>query len=107
MAHATAGSFNDGVAAYKAGDYATAARLWTPHAEQGDAQAQYYLGVMYANGQGVRQDYVQAHMWLNLAAAQGHPVGVKNRDYAATLMTPEQIAEAQQLARDWIAAHPR
>ncbi|MFN2150265.1 MAG: SEL1-like repeat protein, partial [Anaerolineales bacterium] len=33
--------------------------------------AQYNLGLMYSKGRGVPQDYVKAHMWLNLAAAQG------------------------------------
>ena len=38
-------------------------------ADQGNVLAQYYLGVAYYNGQGVLQDYEQAHMWLNLAAS--------------------------------------
>ncbi len=54
---AVAGPFEDGVAAYKRGDYATALRLWRPLAEQGDADAQFNLGLMYANGEGVPQDY--------------------------------------------------
>ena len=55
---------------------------------------------------GVPQDYVQAHMWLNLAASR-HPPGedrddaVKNRDWVAKGMTPAQISEAQKLAREW------
>lgn len=40
-------------------------------------------------------------MWFNLAGAQGDKDAVSNRDYAATLMTPDQIAEAQRLAREW------
>jgi len=43
--------------AYQRGDYATAVRLWRPPAEQGNAEAQYNLGVMYAEGDGVPQDY--------------------------------------------------
>ena len=53
------------------------------------------------NGQGVTQDYVQAHMWFNLAAAQGDEIPRKNRDAVAERMTSEQIAEAQRLAREW------
>tara|TARA_Y100001960_G_scaffold319470_1_gene390833 strand:- start:39 stop:1301 length:1263 start_codon:yes stop_codon:yes gene_type:complete len=41
-------------------------------ADQGDARAQYNLGLMYANGQGVPQDYVEAGRWYRLAADQGH-----------------------------------
>jgi TPR repeat protein len=62
---------------------------------------QIYLGVMYANGQGVAQDYVQAHKWLNLGAASGNADALKNRDLVASKMTPAQIAEAQRLASAW------
>jgi TPR repeat protein len=61
---------------------------------------------MYAKGQGVPQDYVQAHMWSNLAAGNGDEKVKGNRDIAAGLMTGEEIAEAQKLAREWMAAHP-
>ena len=70
-------------------------------AAQGDAEAQVNLGVMYAEGQGVVQDYVQAHMWYNLAASQGVDTARKNRVSIERRMTPQQIAEAQRLAREW------
>jgi TPR repeat protein len=60
-----------------------------------------YLGVLYANGQGVPQDYVLAHMWVNLSAAQGYEEAKNGGDVIAKRMTSEQIAEAQRLARDW------
>ena len=65
------------------------------------AVAQFSLGVMYSKGRGVPQDYVQAHMWVNLAAAQGIEDARELRDILAELMTPAQIAEAQRLAREW------
>ena len=46
---AIAGPFEDGFAAYQRGDYATAMQLWLPLADQGDAVAQYNLGVLEAN----------------------------------------------------------
>jgi uncharacterized protein len=58
-----AGALEDGVAAYEKGDYTTALRLLRPIADQGDAGAQYNLGLMYANGQGVPQDYAAAANW--------------------------------------------
>ena len=96
----------EGLAAYQQGDYATAVREWRPLAEKGDAGAQNNLGVMYRDGRGVPQDYVQAHMWFNLAASRAKNgeflVGaVKNRDTVAGYMTPTQVAEAQRLARAW------
>ena len=61
-----------------------------------------YLGLLYERGQGVPQDYVQAHMWLNLAASHEKISGaVEDRDKLASKMTPAQIAEAQKLAREW------
>jgi hypothetical protein len=56
---------------------------------------------MYGNGRGVPQDYVAAHMWFNLSAAQGNANAAENRNNVAARMTPAQIAEAQRLARDW------
>ena len=41
-------------------------------AEQGNAKAQFYLGVMYANGQGVHQNEKQAEYWYRKAAEQGN-----------------------------------
>ncbi len=77
-------------------------------AEQGVAAAQLNLGVRYDNGQGVPQDYVQAHVWFNLAAArflasetENRETAVRNRDRVAAKMTVAQIAEAQRLAREW------
>jgi len=43
--------FDEGVAAYYRGDYETALKEFRPLAEQGDADAQYNLGVMYGNRQ--------------------------------------------------------
>src|SRR5882757_4306182 len=48
-------------------------------ADQGQVLAQFNLGLMYANGMGP-QDYVQAHMWLSLAAARGAQEALKNRE---------------------------
>jgi TPR repeat protein len=56
---------------------------------------------MYADGQGVPQDYVRAHMWFSLSAAQGGQVAAIERDSISKLITPAQIAEAQKLAREW------
>ena len=62
---------------------------------------------LYAKGHGVPQDYVAAHMWFSLSAAKGQKEGVKNRDRAATRMTPAQIAEAEKLAREWLEKHEK
>ncbi len=170
--------FNDGVAAFQSGDYATALKLWMPLAEKDDteaqrnigimfqqglgvpqsdveaanwyrraaenghARAQQNLGVMYEEGNGVLQDYAEAakwyrkaaeggnviakvnlgvmrengfpgvplnvvlaHMWFNLAAAQGSADAANFRDELASDMSPEQVAEAQRLAKEWLDKH--
>ena len=89
------------VAAYIRGDYAEAMNWCRKAAEQGQAGAQYNLGDMSHQGQGVPQDFVWAHKWLNLAAAQGDEMARKMRDLVVELMTPAQTAEAQRLAREW------
>ena len=63
---------NEGLAAYKRGDYATVVRLLRPLADQGMALAQFSLGLMYANGKGVHQDSTQAVNWFHKAADQGN-----------------------------------
>lgn len=75
-------------------------------AEHGNAWAQNNLGLMYLNGRGVTQDYVEAHKWFNIAAAKStdkelRDKAAKNRDIAANKMTPAQIAEAQKRASEW------
>src|SRR4030095_6192098 len=64
--------FEEGIQAYKNGDYATAVREWLPLAQQGDARAQFLLGSLYAQGYGVPQDYGAAAQWFRQAAEQGH-----------------------------------
>ena len=71
-AEASGADFQKGVEAYEAGDYAAALREWRPLAEQGDAEAQFNLGVMYSKGQGVAQDDAQALAWYRKAAEQGY-----------------------------------
>ena len=129
--------YQAGMDAYNGGDYATALREWRPLAEQGDPGAQFRLGSLYENGEGVPRDFAkarqwyekaaaqgeamaqfylgiqfaygeggpldlaQAHMWYSLAAGNGNAHAPGYRDDLARQMTPAQIAEAQQLARQW------
>ena len=72
------GDFREGVDAARRGDYATALKEWGPFAEQGNAIAQYNLGVMYAKGQGVPKDYKLAVKWYRKSAEQGDPSAQSN-----------------------------
>src|ERR1019366_4513070 len=86
-------------------DYEEGVKWCRRAAEQGNAVAQNILAAAYDKGEGVPQDYVQAHMWINLAASasMGDDQGMYSsaRDAVAAKMTPQQIAEAQRLAREW------
>ena len=56
---------------------------------------------MYEKSEDVLQDYVLAHQWYNLAAAQGKTVAAVSRKILALSMTAETIADAQKRARDF------
>lgn len=59
-----------GRGAFAAGDYPRALGYFRAAAEQGDANAQYYVGLMHANGQGTTRDFAEAAKWYEKAAAQ-------------------------------------
>jgi len=82
-------------------DYAEALKWFRKAAVQGDARAQASLGMMYTIGSGVPQDYVLALMWSNLAASQENEGATSLRELVAGKMTPEQMVEAEKLAREW------
>jgi len=91
--------YKAGEDAYNRGDYATALREWRPLAEQGITPAQFNLGLLYANGQGVPQDYVQARQWYEKAAIQGDASAQVN---LGTLYVDGQgVSEDYQLALYW------
>ena len=117
------------------GDRATSVRLKSSKpkvqshaAEQGHARAQYNLGLMYDDGQGVEQGHVwaqynlglmhsigrgvlmdmeKAYYWFYLAAAQGSEQAEKHRDEAACDLSRDQITEAERKAQEWMAKHQR
>jgi TPR repeat protein len=63
---------NKDIEVYSGGNYATALRAVRPLAERGQAESQYYLGTMYKNGRGVRQNYAEAMNWYRKAAEQSY-----------------------------------
>lgn len=82
-------------------DAAKAVEWYRKAANQGNSDAQHNLSISYWFGSGCPQDRVRTYMWANLAAAQGHAAAIKNRDLLDKRMTPDQIAEAQRLTREW------
>lgn len=88
-------------------DYAKAAHWYRKAADQGLVWAQTHIGQMYSRGQGLPQDPVQALMWFQLAADAGDLVAEQLRGTVASCLSPEQISEAEELARRWKAQHER
>ena len=88
-------------------DYKEAVKWWRKAAVQGTAPAQMNLGRMYLIGRGVTPDNVHAYMWLNIVIANGYEKLRKSRDISEKRMTASQIAEAQELAREWMAKHQK
>ena len=82
-------------------DHVEAVKWFRLEAKRGNTHGQYQLGNCYERGFGVPQDYVLAHIWFNLSASQNNESSSKRRTDLESKMTPEQIADAQRLAREW------
>ena len=86
-------------------DAAEAATWYRQAAEQGNLTAIFWVGSLYLSSEGVEQDLVQAYMCFAVAAALG-PQGAqetasRNKEVVAQQTTPEQITEAEELAKIW------
>ena len=91
--------FDKGLACYTAKDYTCALAEFLALAEQGDASAQFNLGVLYSNGKGVRQDYFKAVKWYRKAAEQG----LASAQYNLGLMyaNGQGIRQDKSTAKQW------
>ncbi|HHF3829498.1 TPA: tetratricopeptide repeat protein, partial [Haemophilus influenzae] len=92
--------FQQGSTAYEQSDYQTAFKLWLPMAEQGDANVQFNLGVMYAKGQGVKQDDFEAVKWFRKAAEQGHAKAQAILGFSY-LLGERGVQVNKSLAKEW------
>ncbi|MBL8337483.1 MAG: tetratricopeptide repeat protein [Rhodoferax sp.] len=81
-------------------DPVAAVRWYRAAAVQGHAGAQFNLGGMYFEGAGVPQDNLRAYLWFTLAAIAGAPGATRNRTSISRLLSPDDLARAQQLARE-------
>ena len=108
---------DDGILAYRRGDYARAAPILLRRAEAGEARAQAYVGEMYSEGLGLPRDLAEAARWLRRASEQGEPGaqyllglaydkgrGVKQDFVEAEVWLDLAVANADAKTRDHIAA---
>ena len=99
--------FGAGQAAFDAGRLDEAVAEWRSAATSGDARAMLALGRLHAlRGVDAPQNYVEAHIWLNLAAGRGDAAAAAERDALAGRMTAEQVARAQDRAARWRSGGP-
>jgi len=82
-------------------DYMEAVKWFRKGAEQNHAQAQFNLSARYYEGQGVPKDHVEGYKWALLAAAQGDEDAKIGLTILEGLLTREQMAEGQKLARNF------
>jgi len=68
---------------------------------EGDSDNLYKLGLIYSTGADV--NYVQAHMWFNLAAVRGSEAAKECRRELSDMMSKDEIAQAQRSAREWLS----
>ena len=76
-------------------------------AEQGHANAQNDLGVMYGFGIGVLQDYVTSYAWVNIAGANGYDVKRFKSEFLEAKMSPDQIAKAEAMVEEMVKKNPK
>ena len=67
-------------------------------ADKGIAYAQFNLGIMYANGEGVPENSIRAYVWWSMGKTQGNAMAAGNIDKLKSDMTPQQIADGQAIA---------
>src|SRR6516225_4951578 len=104
---AFAGPWEDGMAAYSRGDYVPAIAVFRALAEQGNAEAQTLLGVMYRRGQGVKRSSPRAYLWLNRAASRGNARAKTELREVSQSMTAEELARAKEIAQACEASNYR
>jgi uncharacterized protein len=92
-----AADFAKGVAAYNKGDYSAAVKEWRPEAEDGDAQAQFNMGLLYLDGHGVPQDPGEAAKWFRRSAEQGYTQAQHNLG--------AMYGSGQGVRRDYVEAY--
>ena len=97
--HSIVDSLERGRRAYMAGDFVTARKLWLPLAEGGDADAQAWIGSLYANGDGVEIDDRMAFHWYSKAAEQGNRLAQNN--IGAMYAMGKGVEVSLELATDW------
>ena len=101
-ASSAAADFETGQAAYDAGDFVAARAAWTEAAVGGDADAQFALGTMLANGVGAPRDVISAYAWFALADGNGASGAREHFEFLLREYIPRHCHyDAMKLVRDF------
>lgn len=98
LSRAALADYQAGVRAWGHADYAAAAAAFQSAAEAGEPESQYMMGRLYALGDGVPRDFVQAWLWFDRAARQGHADAAESRAMLDHVLNQRQLALVHQLA---------
>lgn len=105
MTLAVRADYEEGVDAYSHEDYPTALSEFTQVAEQGDANAQYNVALMYLKGEGTGADLQQALYWFRAAAVAGQ---VDAQSFLGALYADGQgVPQDDRLAAYWLSTAAR
>ena len=65
-----------------------------------------FIGKKFVKGQGIKNNYVKAHMWFDIAASNGHQPSRENMATLEKQMSPDEVAKARTNAQDWQRTWP-
>jgi TPR repeat protein len=94
-----ASALRQGLDAYRLGNKAAAFGKWRWAADKGIAEAQTRVALLYARGEGTKQDAIEAYRWLRLAAAQGNAGAWVELPLVAAQLSPAERALGESLVR--------
>lgn len=89
----------EGVEFYRQRNYGQALRCWEETARRGNSAAQFNIARMYALGEGVPYNRMEAYKWMTIASRAGRPEASKALTGLKKQMSPEEIAEGEERVR--------
>jgi hypothetical protein len=86
----------EGVEFYRQKNYGQALRCWEETARHGNSAAQFNIARMYALGEGVPYNKMEAYKWMSVASRAGRPEATKALTSLRKVITPEEVAEGER-----------
>jgi TPR repeat protein len=87
-------------------DLPEAAKWFNKSAQMGNAQAMLFLGEMYWNGSGVKQDKVSAYAFVLLASTADLPKAQQDKSLYEQTLSAKELEKGRKQAADWAKTHP-